>query len=155
LIANTIAGSGLINPLGGAYGDTQAPSGVVRLEAFQQNFTGVNCNGCSLTSTPNAIVLPATGPGSLTVTSINGNAINANPFSFPDTTINTTGPVTVSVQAQYIPVGTIPTIYVYGQSGPDQIINCSVLSGTLQQSTCSASITFVTGGSRGFVKATW
>jgi hypothetical protein len=89
------------------------------------------------------------------VTSINGISINANPFTFPDAIINTTGPVIVNVQAQYIPVGTVPKIYVFGESGPDQTINCSALTGTLQQSTCNASITFVTGGSRGFVKATW
>ena len=88
-------------------------------------------------------------------TSINGIPINANPFSFPDATLNASGPVTVNVQAQFIPVGTVPKVIVMSEIGPDQAVNCSPLAGTLQQSTCSASITFPTGGSCGFVKATW
>ena len=154
LMANTIAGSGTIVANGGeGHTGAQAGSGLIRLESLTLSYNGPTTS--ALTSTPIAIALPTSAPGSLTVTSINGTAINANPFSFPDATINTAGPVTVNVQAQYIPVGTIPKIYVYGQSGPDQTINCSALSGTLALSTCSASITFVTGGSRGFVKATW
>ncbi len=133
-------------------------NGRIRVEAFSGNFlTGaLGYNGASVSfSVPFALALPATTPSVLKVTSINGIPINANPFSFPDATITTTGPVTVNVQAQYVPPGTIPKIYVYGESGPDQTIACSALAGTLQQSTCSASIAFVAGGSRGFVKATW
>jgi hypothetical protein len=81
--------------------------------------------------------------------------INANPFSFPDATINSSTPVTVNVQGQFIPLGTLPQVIVMSETGPDQTINCSALQGTFQQSTCSVSITFPTGGSRGFVKATW
>jgi hypothetical protein len=83
-------------------------------------------------------------------------AINANPFKFPDATINSTGPITINVQAQYIPVGTTPNIIVNSENGPDQTVACSAgLQGTLAQSSCSASITLPFGASRGFVKATW
>lgn len=131
--------------------------GVIRLEAFSTTIAlSLGCvSPPPIQSTPFNVVPPASGPSSLTVTSINGVSINANPFSFPDATINAPGPVTVNVQAQYIPLGTVPKITVMSETGPDQNINCSALQGTLQQSTCSAQITFPTGGSRGFVKATW
>jgi hypothetical protein len=89
------------------------------------------------------------------VTSINGTPINANPFSFPDITLNSSSPITVAIQAQYIPVGTIPKLTVFSESGADQVINGTPLAGTLQSSTSTATVTFPMGGSRGFVKATW
>jgi len=105
------------------------------------------------------VVPPTVPPSALKVTSLVVGGvtipINANPFSFPDATINSSTPVTVNVQAQFIPIGTIPKIIVMSETGTDQTVNCAALQGTLQQSTCSASITFPTGGSRGFVKATW
>jgi hypothetical protein len=52
-------------------------------------------------------------------TSINGIPINANPFSFPDATLNASGPVTVNAQAQFIPVGTVPKVIVMSEIGPD------------------------------------
>jgi len=105
------------------------------------------------------VVPPTAPPSALKVTSLVVGGINipinANPFSFPDVVINSPGPVTVNVQGQFIPVGIVPKIIVMSESGPDQTVNCSALAGTLQQSTCNAQITFPTGGSRGFVKATW
>ena len=90
----------------------------------------------------------ATAPPAIKVTSINGISINANSLSFPDATLNTTGPVAINTQSQYIPVGTIPKIYVYGENGADQTITCYALTGTLRSATCSASIAFVNGGWR-------
>ena len=131
------------------------PSGVTRLEALQQSF-GCCVRGTQVNSLPFKILAPVTqGQPSIQVTTINGIAINANPFSFPDLTINSSTPVTVNVAAQNIPVGTVPKILIYSEFGPDQTVNCSALQGTLQASTCSASITFPTGGTRGFVKANW
>jgi hypothetical protein len=82
--------------------------------------------------------------------------INANTFGFPDATINSSLPITVNVQAHFIPLGTVPKIIVMSETGPDRTVNCSPLQGAnIQQSACSALISFPTGGSRGFVKATW
>jgi hypothetical protein len=141
------------------YGLIQATGGVVRVESL--TFAGrTDCAPYPMvTSAPLKLVVPATRPSTLQVASlVSGGTtipINANPFSFPDALINTSSPVTVNVQAQYIPTGTVPKIIVMSETGPDQSVNCSALAGTLQQSTCSAQITFPTGGSRGFVKATW
>jgi hypothetical protein len=154
LIANTITGSGVI------FIGYSGHLGVVRLEAFSQGFHNVvdaldSMNVPFGQSAPFAIALPTTAPGSLTVTSINGTSINANPFSFPDTTINTSTPVTINIQAKFIPPGTVPTLTIFSETGPDQVITCGPLTGTLQSSTSTANVTFPTGGSRGFVKATW
>ncbi len=139
-------------------GSSLGENGIVRLEAFtySRDFPSGDVQGRLSTSPPFTVVPPPTvPPSSIKVTSINGVSINANPFNFPDTTINSTVPVTVNVQAKYIPVGTVPKIIVMSETGPDQTVNCSALAGTLALSTCAAQITFPTGGSRGFVKATW
>jgi hypothetical protein len=167
VISDNVAGDSACRPFGSLHGSLQARgpanavsnNGIIRLEAF--DLTNVDIADCVqggptvITSTPLNVALPATPPSALKVTSINGMPINANPFKFPDAVINSSGPVTVNVQAQYIPLGIVPKIIVTSESGPTQTVNCSALQGTFQQSTCSASITFLTGGSRGFVKATW
>ena len=148
----------LVAPIisGGTEVQTDAvPSGLTRVEAFQQGF-GCCVYGARVNSLPFKVLTPVTqGQPAIKVSTISGVAINANPFSFPDITINSSSPVTVNVAAQNIPVGTVPKILIYSEFGPDQTVNCSALQGTLQASTCSASITFPTGGTRGFVKANW
>lgn len=145
----------------GSASEAPGANGVIRLEAFDLSQVTFGCVGSGtagtavLASLPFNASVPVTGPSLLKVTSINGIAINANPFSFPDAVINSGGPVTVNVQAQFIPVGVVPKIIVTSEFGTTQTIDCSALQGTLQQSACSGSITFLTGASRGFVKATW
>jgi hypothetical protein len=168
LVANTVTtftanGSPTLDVTGSGGGPQPVSGGQIRVEAFTPNvIPGGNAfiNGPFITSVPYSLAIPSTGPSTLKVTSLVVGGvtipINANPFSFPDATINASGPVTVNVQAQYIPQGTIPMIIVMSETGPDNIVPCSALQGTtIQQTTCSASITFPTGGSRGFVKATW
>lgn len=156
LIANSVAGSGNLFAAGGGnrHNSSAATNGLVRLEAFQNTFTGGGCS-CVVRSTPYSLALPTSAPAALMVTSINGVPINANPFSFPDVTLNSSTSVTVNIQAQFIPLGTVPTLIVSSETGPDQSIQATPLTGSLQSSTSTATITFPTGGSRGFVKATW
>jgi hypothetical protein len=134
-----------------------ASSGIIRIESFSgSGAAGQACIAGLMASVPYSVNLPATAPGALTVTSINGVPINANPFSFPDITINTSSPVVVNIQAQYIPPGTVPKLFISSSSGPDQTITCTPLTGTLQSSTSTASVTFPpNSGSYGYVKATW
>jgi len=164
-----------ISKLPGFSQQSPGVNGVIRIEAFDYSHVGglnFNCVGSPrildnigdaydsagtavLVSSPFSPTPPSGGPSILKVTTINGVPVNANPFSFPDAVINSTSPVTVNVQANNIPVGVIPQIIVTSEVGATQAFACSALQGTLQQSTCSASVTFATGGSRGFVKATW
>ena len=160
LVANTVTFPNMASSCGNpalSVGAVNANSGLIRIESF--NTSQIN-SGClaqwnMVISTPFSLVLPATAPGSIAVSAVNGVPINANPFSFPDTVINTSNPVVVNIQAQYIPPGTTPKLIVFSETGPDQIITCTPLAGTLQSSTSTASVTFPVGGSRGFVKATW
>jgi hypothetical protein len=128
--------------------------GLIRLESFSLNLQGNLLGTPILTSTPYALNSPLTPPGAIRVTSVNGTPITENPFTFPDTTINSSAPVSVVIKAQYIPPGTIPTIYIFSETG-GQSVQAPALTGTLQNSTSTLNITFPTGGSRGFVKAIW
>jgi hypothetical protein len=132
--------------------------GRIRVETFSVVIP-VFFQGPVIISAPFSPAVPTVAPSSIKVASLVANGvtipINANPFSFPDATINSSVPVTVNVQAQFIPLGTVPKVIVMSETGPDQTVTCSALAGTFTLSTCSASITFPTGGSRGFVKATW
>jgi hypothetical protein len=140
----------------GLAGLTNAADGKIRLEGFTINSNLIaDSLPVPTTSTPVSLILPATPPPSIKVTSINGVPINANPFSFPDTSINSSSGVTINIEAHYVPVGTIPKVIVFSEVGNDQIVTATALSGTLALSTATATITFPTGGSRGYVKANW
>ena len=132
-----------------------ASNGTIRLEGPTSFSNTTQLYGNLTTGVLGPLLLPTTPPPSVKVTSINGTPINANPFSFPDTSINSTSPVVVTVEAHYVPIGTIPKVIIFSESGNDQTVNATALSGTLALSTATATITFPTGGSRGFVKATW
>lgn len=141
----------------GAHGLISLPAsnGTIRLEGPTSFSSLPQLLGNVATGVLGPLLLPTTPPPSVKVTSINGTPINANPFSFPDTSINSTSPVIVTVEAHYVPIGTIPKVIIFSESGNDQTVNATALSGTLALSTATATITFPTGGSRGYVKATW
>jgi hypothetical protein len=110
-----------IDVRGGLNDGNLATSGRIRLEAFQQTLNG-SLFGQLTQSTPFAILLPATPPSVIKVTSVAGIPINANPFSFPDASINSATSVPIVIQAQYIPPGTTPTLYIFSETGPDQAV---------------------------------
>jgi hypothetical protein len=153
LVALFIQGNGTISA-----GPASAP-GVVRLEAFQQNFTGTIPLGTTALATPASVItLPSGGPATISVTSVAGVPIPANPtgsFSVPDGAINQSTPAAVVIQANNIPLGTVATLYIISENGPDITVQTSALAGTLASSTATASVTFPPGYSRGYVKATW
>lgn len=154
LIAPAIAGSHVFLSVRGGPGANPSGAGLIRLEASLFNWSGANFSGPSVTSPPFKPALPTTPPAGLRVISINGTPINANPFTFPDITINAATGVVVNIQGQYIPIGTVPKVHVYSESG-QQVVDASPLQGTFQNSTSTATITYPTGGSRGLVKAVW
>lgn len=141
-------------------GGTTAPTaGLVRIESntiTSGNLAGnFNVKGPLLISVPFAVTPPSNPAGEILVSAIAGMPINANPFTFPDATINTTSPVEIDIQAHNIPVGTVPSLYIFSETGADMTVPCSALSGTLDSSTATAMFAFPTGGSRGYVKAIW
>jgi hypothetical protein len=160
LIANTIVGANnfkidVSGPLGNlACNNNIVGTGLARLEAISNNIGPGNVSGALLTSLPFATNLPTSPPPVIAVTSINGIAVNANPFTFPDATINTGSPVPVVVTATNMPPNASVTIYLLSDSGANQAIPVT-LTGTTASSTGTAQVTFPGIGTRGFVKATW
>jgi len=158
LVANTINNQGTIYVNGGNGQTTlgYGGGGLVRFEAF--TVTGVNGVagglGFALSSIPYNLSLPAGGPSTLGVSSVNGVSVNANPFSFPDATINTSSAVPVVISGTNIPSGTTGNLYVFSESAPDQAFPFT-LTGTLQSTTATVNVSYPSGGSRGFATVTW
>jgi hypothetical protein len=97
-------------------------------------------------------------PVSIQVVSINGVALPTTPsgsFQTPDVIINSSSPVPVAIQTSGIPPGTVLTLFVFAENGTFQTVQTSPLTGTLQSSTATASVTFNPDLSLGYVKATF
>lgn len=154
LVANTINGNGSVTVNSSIACVGPGNAGLARFES--NNLGGVNVNGPTTRSTPFALNLPTTGAPTVKVTSINGQPITSNPFSFPDISINASSQVPITIQATNVPIATAQVkIYVFSETGPDQVITIGPLSGNDASSTATTNITYPPGGSRGYVKATW
>jgi len=165
LAAPTINGSGTLTAVRGTRSDGGNPdisnlggNGVIRLEAFTDNFTG-SFNGTPVSAgSPFSTFIPANGPPSVKILSVNGVSVTQPPtgnLATPDVTINQTAPVSVTVQATNIPPGTVLTLRVFSDTDMDQTVQTTPLLGTLQASTATATVTFPSGFSLSYVKATW
>ena len=157
LVANTITWIDNNNHIqvqtqpGGAC-KTPPSNGLVRIESNSTNFTSGNIVGTSIFSVPYALNLPTAPIPVITVSSINGVAINANPFSFPDTTINTGTAVPVVITATNVPLASTVTLYLLSDTQPNQTVTVT-LTGTNAASSATVNVVFPSGGTRGFVKA--
>jgi len=156
LAANTVAGSGTLTAAGGALtccANTAGGNGVVRIEAFTDSFTGT-VGGTQSTASPVATFVPTSPPPSVTVVSVNSASVEEPPtgsLATPDVTIDTSSSVTLAVQATGIPDGTVITLHVFSDNNTDQTVQTTALSG----GQGSASLTFPSGYSLNYVKATW
>ncbi len=162
LAAPTISGNGRLTATGGngvinSAGTLAGGDGIIRLEAFTDAFTG-SLQGTQHIGSPFNTFIPATGPPAVTVTSVNGVPVTQPPtgnLGTPDVTINTGAAVELTIQAQFIPPGTVLTLKVFSDNDTDQIVQTTPLLGTLQSSTATAKVTFPSGFSLNYVKATW
>jgi hypothetical protein len=159
LVAPLVGGRGTLQVAGG----NGVNQGQVRVEAFQQQF--------SFSVAPSAGQLSVGSPfntfvptSSVRVVSVNGVALPSNPigsFTLPDVTISQTQPVTLNIQATNVPLGTIVNLEVFSEnpndnSVVDQVVASTPLAGqTAALSTATASVTFPSGFSRCWVRATW
>ena len=73
----------------------------------------------------------------------------------PDFTIKQSSPVTVILEARFIPPGTVIDLEFFTKAGPPLMVATTPLQGTFELSRATAAVTFPTGSSRGQVKATW
>ena len=131
-------------------------NGIVRIEGFQ--IGAINAQGTLFTATPYGLFLSPAGVPTVRVVSVGGNLVATSPtgtFTVPDVTVNSNGPLAVAIQAANVPVGTVVTLAIFSENGPDQTIQSTSLAGTLASSTATASVTLPSGFSKGFVKATF
>ena len=70
-----------------------------------------------------------------------------NIFAMPDATITTRDPVTVVIEARFVPLGTRIKLRVASVNGPPVTVESTKLKGTFEQSTATADITFPAGDS--------
>lgn len=160
LLAPTLGGNGNLSAVGGggAFNNGIGGPGVIRLEAFNDN-SQMGFNGTPFSQgSPFSTFLPAIGPPSIAITSINGVNVSQPPtgnLATPDVSINTASPVQMTIQASNIPPGTVITLHVFSDNNTDQKVQTTPLQGTLQSSTATATVTFPSGFSLQFVKATW
>jgi hypothetical protein len=158
LVANTLslAASSSLDVHGGHGTYCTSVAGNVRLEAFQISPLGT-ITGNLYSGTPFGVFLNSTGPA-ISVVSVGGVAVATSPtgtFTMPDVTVNSSGALTTAIQAQNVPLGTVVTMLVYSENGPDQTIQSTGLAGTLASSTATAQVTLPPGFSLGLIKATW
>ena len=141
-------------------GAAEGSFGRIRLEGYTIS-SNLSFNGTPVTqSTPlnnfYQVSIPTSPQPSLQVTSVKGHAISENPFIFPDITIDTDLPVPVVVTGHQVPIGTVPTLTILGESADQHNLQCpGGMQGTLATSTCTINLTFVFGGSRGLVWTSW
>lgn len=162
LVAPTVSISGnLTVARGNSYSGNCGPivgtvDGVIRIEAFQ--IGAINSTGPLYTATPFGLFLTSAGIPSLRVVSIGGSAVATSPtgaFIVPDVTVNSNAALPVIIEAKNVPEGTIVTLTIFSENGPDQTIQSTPLTGPLASSTATASVTLPSGFSKGFVKATF
>ncbi len=160
LVAPVVALTGVLNVKGGGYTPCSggyASDGIVRVEGFQ--IGPLTVQGPLYTATPFNLFLSQAGASTVSVVKVGGNAVPPSPtgsFTMPDVTVNSSGPLVVDIQAANVPLGTVVTLQVFSENGPDQTIQSTGLAGTLASSTATATIPSLPPGfSKGFVKATF
>lgn len=161
LIAPSVDVSGTLSAIGGAVvGSSLRNSGSVgriRLEGFQKTFTGT-ANPPADFGAPFGLFLPSDPPPLVRVVSVGGVAVPSSAtgsFEIPDVSISTGDPVEVEIEARSIPLGTVVQLHLLSETGSDQTVDSTPLTGSISSSTATATVTIPAGFSRGFVRATW
>jgi hypothetical protein len=156
LIASTITGTtGLVNVAGGRGGAGTAvggngSAGRVRIEAFTNSVAvnvGTSTLGVLSSGAPSSVTLP--NAPSLRITAVGGVPSPAAPsgsFTIADVVLpsTTSNPVTVSLAAANIPVGTTVTVTVKGLYDAASSTPSTPLAGSTASSTASVAVSIPT-----------
>jgi len=155
LIAPTISGNGSLL----VYSEGNGGLGYILLNAATNTFSGYIPY---LTPTLRPLLAPPlptlTTTPTVSITKVNGVSVPQPPqgaFQTPDVTINATNAVTINISAVGVPVGTVVTLNIQSELGPDQNISCTPLAGTMDSSTATCSASFPTSVSRILAAASW
>lgn len=137
----------------------QGGTGRVRLEAY--SFLTPNlpaASGSVSRGAPNALFLPATGPG-IRVTTVAGAAVIADPtgsFFTPDVVVTSTGPAPIALATKGIPAGTVLAVKLMPEVGSViDVTSTPVVVDGDGNGTATATATLPAGHTRIFVKANW
>jgi hypothetical protein len=123
--------------------------GLIRFESADNHFTG-SLNDTPVTYGKPLGLLPPGPPPSARIVSIGGAAVTGREFS-----VNQPSPVAVVVEARFIPAGTVIQLEFFSENGPPVIVSTTPLEGDFKLSWATASVTFSSGVSHGYVKASW
>lgn len=149
VLCNQLTGpvSAFINAVGG---DSTGGLGRIRLESNTFSFAGsVNPVASTGTPDPTPVIWPDDTAPILRVTSIGGVPVPDDPeasFTNTDVTINTNQEVEVILEAKNVPLDWIVQVRRVGKGSFDGFANATFVSGTQQQSTWKAMLTFGAGG---------
>lgn len=158
LLAGIISGTGTLNVDGGV-GDTAGgfgSAGRVRLEAIQHNFAGTSDSETRFV-TPGLVFPPSTSPR-VRVTAVDGVSVPANPTgatTVADLTIDAGGPITISLEANNIPLGTTIDLIMVSETRERMALTSTPLAGTFGASTATATATIPHGFSIFSIQASW
>lgn len=150
LVTNTLEGSGGSIDVTGGIGLTasagQGGDGRIRLE-FSNSTLVATLTGSVSQAKPSSVFL--TNSPALQIASVGGIAPPATPtgsFDTPDVILPaaTTNPVTVSITASQIPLGTTVDVTLIPFNGPSTTVTSAGLSGTEASSTTSVDVTVPT-----------
>jgi len=152
IVAQEFTGAGALNVSAGTRQNGTNPSvgGQIRIEAALNTYTGTitGAAGGSFLNFPTASV-PANQPV-LRITSIGGTATPDNPAAspvVPDITFPAAieAPVTLTVSASNVPLGTTVNIRVVPANGQPTTATTTGLSGSVASSTATATVTLPPG----------
>ena len=157
LIAPRLLGSGTLSALGGSgVGANAGGLGRIRLEGFRREGPTSVTPAPSVAS-PGLVFLPPTAP-LVRLISVDGVAVAADPtgsFVVPDAVVTAAGEVTLAIAAQNIPLGTVLKLTLRPETGAPVTVDTTALSGTLESSTATATVTLSAGFTRLFLQANW
>lgn len=159
IVASVLAGTGSVaaNGSGSPCGTGIGSDGRVRFEAFSHTFNG-GVAPPAMRATPVQLFLPTSPPPAVRLVTAAGVPVPVRPngtFTLPDVVFNSADPIVLELEGREVPPGTTVQVHLFSETGADQIITSTLLSGTLQLSTATATVTLPSGFSRGFLRAVW
>jgi hypothetical protein len=153
LVAPQINGAGILQATGGS-GAVVGGAGRIRLEAFTLGFTGTSSPAASPSTAPGPVTAASTPAlvnlPTLTISSVGSTGAPAVPggsYTTADVSLpaGTTNPVSVTLTATNIPVGTVFSVVLLPQFGAATTVNSSGSAGTFATSTATANVSFPLG----------
>jgi hypothetical protein len=154
LVAPAIDGLGTLVAIGGK---PDGGHGRVRLETLANNMGGSTNDTPMTMGKPFGLFLPPSPPASIRIAGVAGVPVDLGskellrlPQMKP-----TSSPVTISIEARFVPPGTVVELEFFAEDGTEQIVKSTPLEGTLERSTATASVPPMGAASVGYVKANW